>query len=63
MGLERRHHQQDFAVERERWRAPFQRFLDVRDGGVDALADMLEDRPGERRGLGDIGVDPRVGLK
>src|SRR5688572_22387224 len=40
VGLECGHHQQDLAVEREGWRAPFQRLLHLRDGGVDALTDM-----------------------
>ena len=60
MRLERRGDQQDFAGQRVGRHAPLHRFLDVGDDGVDALADLLEDRPGERLRLGDIGVDARI---
>ena len=37
--------------------APLHRLFGVGDDGVDPLADLLEDRPRERLGIGDIGVD------
>ena len=52
--------EQDLAVEREGRRAPLQRFVDVGDDGVDAGADMVEDRLREGCGLRDIGVDARI---
>ena len=60
MSLERRHHQQDFAVEGEGRRAPFEGLLDLGKRGVDPLADALEDRARERLRPGDIGIDPGV---
>src|SRR5690242_2718523 len=58
MRLERRHHQQDLALEGKARRAPLHRLLDARHHGVNPLADFLKDRPSEGRGIVDIGIDP-----
>ena len=52
--------EQDLAVATIGRRAPLDRFFDVGDDGVDAFADLLEDRTGERLRLGDISVDARI---
>src|SRR5207245_347002 len=50
----------DFAAQGVSRHAPFDRLFDVREHPVYALAHMLEDGPGERLRLGDVGVDARV---
>src|SRR5437660_5825573 len=55
-----RRDQHDFSANGVSGHAPFYGFLGVRQDGVNALADLLEDRPREGLRLCDIGVDARL---
>ena len=46
--------------QREARRTPLHDLLCIWDGDVNALAELLQDRPGERGRLRNIGVDPRL---
>src|SRR5438309_7555752 len=60
MRLEGRRDQHDFSANGVSGHAPFYGFLGVRQNGVSALADLLEDRPREVLRGCDIGVDARL---
>src|SRR5437868_6760643 len=54
--------QHDFPTHGVSGHAPFDGLLGVRKDGMNALADLLEDWPGERLRLGDVRVDARLAV-
>jgi hypothetical protein len=61
--LERRHHAHRRTAVAEERHAPLQAFLDFRAGGVDQLAQVLDDRSGEVGGLRDIGIEAWIAVR
>src|SRR5207245_370028 len=60
MCLEGRAHEHDLPTDGIGRNPPFERFFGVRKHGMNALAHSLQNRPGERLRLLDIGVDAGV---